>query len=519
MEDRLVLSAVKPIALILTTKPAPPTFQITAKATAVDLAWNKVAGASKYLIRERINGRWVQLKTLKKNTTGFTISGLSPSTAYTFDVAYVKSGRVKWMPACSVTTLPPAPAAPLWHATVVSTSEINLSWSQVPNATSYVVGQYAAKGWVEIGTTTKTSCAITGLHPGTSYSFNVAARNASGTVWGNPQQATTLAPALPPAESPPLEKDGFSLTGTVNFVISASNYVGQRTVGSGATVAFYNDGPGDHWTTTEMDQVMSALSEVDKLTGYNGQLLVDPTFGSRLVFFKTNLAHLQQIFGPGKNWSGINTEQTNERVIGMVDWNEQDANQVHQAMTTVEHEVAHNWDTTGERGRALQRRFNDTDGWVSLSVTCGLSWQWYGEEGWLPKADSRLYGSEQISRDTFTSLYGRPTSQLVSSDDGNWWRLAGLPDSSFARAYGKWSPYEDWTTTFEVYTDIAAGRAGASWRTTYSGLTNKLELMDIFIDLMGNNDGVGNLFSKTELTNYMNQFFTPQTGYQGVRRP
>ena len=130
-----------------------------------------------------------------------------------------------------------------------------------------------------------------------------------------------------------------------------------------------------------------------------------------------------------------------------------------------------------------------------------------------------MYGSEQISRDTFTRLYGRPTSQLVSSDDGKWWYLAGLPDSSFARSYGKWNPYEDWTTTFEVYTDIVAGCAGADWRTTYSGLTNKLELMDIFIDFMGNNDGVGNLFSKTELTAYLNQFFTPQTGYHGVSRP
>ena len=141
----------------------------------------------------------------------------------------------------------------------------------------------------------------------------------------------------------------------MNFVTSTSNYVGQRSVGSGATVVFYNDGPGDHWTTTEMDQVMAALSEVDKLTGYNGQLLVDPIFGSRFVFFKTNLAHLQQILGPGKNWAGLNTEQSKERVIAMVDWNEQDANQLHQAMTTVEHEVSHNWDTTGERGKALQR--------------------------------------------------------------------------------------------------------------------------------------------------------------------
>jgi fibronectin type III domain protein len=196
MEDRLVLSTVKLTPSILKVKPAPPTFGTTASATQVNLAWNKVSGASQYLVREMINGRWVQLKKLNNKTTGFAISGLRPSTAYTLDVACVKGGRVYWMPARSAVTLPPAPTAPTWHATAVSTSQINLSWNQVPNATSYVIEEFTAKGWSVIASTTGTSYAVTGLRPNTSYWFDIAALNASGTVWGNPYYATTLTPTI-----------------------------------------------------------------------------------------------------------------------------------------------------------------------------------------------------------------------------------------------------------------------------------------------------------------------------------
>ncbi len=112
MEDRLVLSTVKLTPSIVKVKLAPPTFAMTAAPTQVNLAWNKVSGASQYLVREMINGRWVQLSKLNNKTSSFAISGLSPSTAYRFDVAYVKGGRSNWMPARSAVTLPPAPNVP-----------------------------------------------------------------------------------------------------------------------------------------------------------------------------------------------------------------------------------------------------------------------------------------------------------------------------------------------------------------------------------------------------------------------
>ena len=87
MEDRLVMSTVAgdPIvsgfAMIdlakAKPKPAAPSFTATPiSTTQVNLSWTKVSGASKYLIEESVNGKWVQLASLKNKTTGYTISGL-----------------------------------------------------------------------------------------------------------------------------------------------------------------------------------------------------------------------------------------------------------------------------------------------------------------------------------------------------------------------------------------------------------------------------------------------------------
>ena len=122
MEDRLVMSTVpghptvSGFAMIdfakAKPKPAAPSFTANPiSTTQVNLSWTKVPGASKYLIEESVRGKWVQLASLKNKTTGYTISGLTPNTNYTFDVWYVKGGRKSKEVPKAATTLPlPLPA-------------------------------------------------------------------------------------------------------------------------------------------------------------------------------------------------------------------------------------------------------------------------------------------------------------------------------------------------------------------------------------------------------------------------
>ena len=77
-----------------------------------------------------------------------------------------------------------APAAPgNFYTQTESTSQVNLYWSGVSGATSYAIDEYINGAWKQIGTTTGTSYAITGLSPGSTYYFDVGASNSAGTTF------------------------------------------------------------------------------------------------------------------------------------------------------------------------------------------------------------------------------------------------------------------------------------------------------------------------------------------------
>ena len=76
----------------------------------------------------------------------------------------------------------------------MSGTQINLSWNTVSGASGYLVDEWISGAWTQIGSfgSGVTSYAVTGLSPGTTYYFEVAAYNSAGTTWANYQSATTL---------------------------------------------------------------------------------------------------------------------------------------------------------------------------------------------------------------------------------------------------------------------------------------------------------------------------------------
>jgi hypothetical protein len=249
-------------------------------------------------------------------------------------------------------------------------------------------------------------------------------------------------------------------------------------------------------------------------------LLVDPRYGKVFNFVKSTEQHLQQVLGQGR-WTGLNSDQGTNRVIVFLDWNTQNVPDNYEEKKTVKHEIAHNFDSSNEKAIVLNRVFPDL-GLGILQVLSFFHWQWIGQSGWEPKGSFQISdGNEIASRSGWDSLFSRPASQMASSTDGNWSYLASLPDSNFARSYGKYNPYEDWTTTVELYDDIVNGSLGSTWRTTYARMTNKLELIDLFFTTLRGSgySGNGNIFSLTTLTAYYNAAFTAQTGYVGLSKP
>jgi hypothetical protein len=88
----------------------------------------------------------------------------------------------------------PTVAAPVFAATAVSTSEIDLGWSSVSGANGYLVDEWINGAWQQIGSlgSASTGYSITGLSPKTKYFFDVGAYDSSGTSWANWQTSATL---------------------------------------------------------------------------------------------------------------------------------------------------------------------------------------------------------------------------------------------------------------------------------------------------------------------------------------
>jgi subtilisin family serine protease len=194
-----------------TTLPNPPSAPTELSATAssstgIDLSWSQVTGAAGYKVERSADGTggWSQIATTTQNVTTYQDTGLDASTTYYYRVVATNTGGDS-PPSnvASATTLPNPPPAPAGlTAAAVSSSEVDLSWSDVTGETGYGIQRSAdgTSGWTEVGTTGQnvTTYADTGLTADTTYYYRVVASNSGGdSVPSNVTSATTV-PNPPP---------------------------------------------------------------------------------------------------------------------------------------------------------------------------------------------------------------------------------------------------------------------------------------------------------------------------------
>ena len=180
----------------------------------VDLVWNAPVsnGGSviTYYDAQYSNddgSTWTTLPVYIGNDTFVTATGLTPSQTYVFRVRAVNpvgNGPYtdKSSPVAITSTVPGKPT------NVVGTpgnTQASLTWTAPANTggialTDYVI-QYSSNSgstWTTFadGTSTSTSTTVTGLNNGTTYTFQVAAVNATGTgAYSDPSSPITLAGA------------------------------------------------------------------------------------------------------------------------------------------------------------------------------------------------------------------------------------------------------------------------------------------------------------------------------------
>ncbi|MFD0672790.1 fibronectin type III domain-containing protein [Cohnella sp. GCM10027633] len=154
-------------------------------STSVNLSWSSSTDNVGVTGYDVYNG-----STLAGTTAGttFTVSGLSPNTAYSFTVkakdaagnASAASGALSVTTnAAADTTVPSAPTG-LSSPSKTSTS-VNLSWTASTDNVG-VTGYEIYRGGTLATTSTGTSATVSGLSPSTTYSFTVKAKDAAGNL-------------------------------------------------------------------------------------------------------------------------------------------------------------------------------------------------------------------------------------------------------------------------------------------------------------------------------------------------
>jgi hypothetical protein len=95
----------RPPATTTLSPPVAPSFTVTtASSTQINIAWNTVSSASGYLVQQFVNGAWSQIASLGSGVTSYSVTGLNPSTTYSFKVAACNAGGTTWANSRSATT-------------------------------------------------------------------------------------------------------------------------------------------------------------------------------------------------------------------------------------------------------------------------------------------------------------------------------------------------------------------------------------------------------------------------------
>lgn len=176
---------------------APQGLSATGGVGSVALSWTAVTGASGYAVKRSTTGAAGSFTTVATPTgNAHTDSGLAADTTYHYVVSATNAGGEGAVSAAvSARTAAVAPGAPQ-PVTTPGNASVTLSWPAVAGATRYDVARAASSSgtYTSVATgLTATAWTDTGLVNGTTYWYQVTARNAVGGATSLPVSSTPVA--------------------------------------------------------------------------------------------------------------------------------------------------------------------------------------------------------------------------------------------------------------------------------------------------------------------------------------
>ena len=241
-----------------TLAPAAPTNLSAAPGeTEVTLTWDDPGNntITKYQYRRKTGagdyGNWTEIGGSGASTDSYTVTGLTSSTAYTFEVRAKNVGGNGAAATVIAATLPAAPTN-LWPDP--GDSAVTLSWTNPggDTITKYQVSTDGGENFTDIdgSNADTTEHTVPGLTNGTEYTFKLRARNASGPGRASTATATPRAPPAAPADLSATAGNGqVTLSWTNPGDNTITKYQYRRKTGTG-TYGNWTDIGGSSWTTT-----------------------------------------------------------------------------------------------------------------------------------------------------------------------------------------------------------------------------------------------------------------------------
>lgn len=245
-------------------------------ATGATLTWaastagtNPVAGYDVYSVAGSTS-----TKVASSTTTSAALTGLTPGTAYTFDVVARDSAgnQSAASPTVAVTTASATPPAAPTGLTVTAagTTTVGLSWTAstagtlpIASYTVYKAGSPATA--VATATAPATTATVTGLTPGTAYQFYAVAKDTGGLT--SPNSATVSATTT--AATPPSAPAGLTVTATGSTTVGLSWNAATAGTSAIASYTVYKTGsPATAVATVTAPAVTATITGLTPSTAY-----------------------------------------------------------------------------------------------------------------------------------------------------------------------------------------------------------------------------------------------------------
>jgi large repetitive protein len=227
--------------------------------TRIDLSWPPVNGSTSYVLeRSPDNASWAQIATPTAAAATYSDTTVTPATGYYYRLEVVTAAGTS-APSLVRSATSSLAAPGLTNATVISMSQINLSWSDVTAATGFTVWEqtcnynngyndisycqtpytWAWGAWTQVATTGQgvTSYSRSGLSAGYAYQYYVTA-TAPGGITSPPSNARLAwtTPASPTLDPPAAPADNL-VTLSWSNAAGDNGYTLERKTGAGGTYA------------------------------------------------------------------------------------------------------------------------------------------------------------------------------------------------------------------------------------------------------------------------------------------